>query len=699
MTGTRPVLAVGQSQLDLARGELTGPHPPVSLSELETSLLAYLARRPGAVVPKAELRREVWGYSDTVSSRAVDATLVRARKKLGKAGIGLDSAYGRGLSLRVVEPVSGPTPADDSGLIGRASELATLRGRLDRAGLTCVWGPPGVGKTSLVNALGGIVLQAEGARALDQELAGHLACTVPGLRTGLKRCRRAIVVDELENRGPDVLDRCRRWAADAHVVVVSTARLPADTDLRVEPLRPGDARDLLRTLVDIEVSEAEALTARIDRLPREIELLARAIEVLGTRRMAQLTEGSFPVLEQAVEALWADLSPGEAELLAAASLFADSFDAQGLAAVLERRPAEVDRTARLLWTRSLLQGERDRFRLLKPVRAVAVRARPAGTDALEARLHAWLAGLLAEEVRWHHHFDDLTAALPRATPRQLLPMGLSLILHSFWARDPLPAFAALQATRAQEGLALKVLLLAISAELDKVASDLHLLRQEAADPTTELARRAALLLVEGGDAGEALAPWRGDAYRLEVVALVSIAASAGRIQEVDLLEGLATECERSDPSNACALYTWAARAARLQGLDRWVSLARRGGTVTRVAVELRLGDSGRALQAALDLDDPFPTIEDGLRALVAAGRGDVALAQTFLDRHPERSVPATAYLDVARNLLGDPVPLARASDAALVEAWRAGTLDPTDDPVSDTKLVMHWALRQRAPEP
>ena len=48
----------------------------------EFEVLRYLAERPGIVVSRDELLREVWGYLDSPNTRSVDHAIARLRKKI-----------------------------------------------------------------------------------------------------------------------------------------------------------------------------------------------------------------------------------------------------------------------------------------------------------------------------------------------------------------------------------------------------------------------------------------------------------------------------------------------------------------------------------------------------------------------------------------------------------------------------------------
>jgi DNA-binding response OmpR family regulator len=55
---------------------------PVELSPKEFDLLLALVRRPGQVVSRAELLKDVWGYNASVVSRTIDTHIAELRRKL-----------------------------------------------------------------------------------------------------------------------------------------------------------------------------------------------------------------------------------------------------------------------------------------------------------------------------------------------------------------------------------------------------------------------------------------------------------------------------------------------------------------------------------------------------------------------------------------------------------------------------------------
>jgi two-component system response regulator MtrA len=72
----------GDVVVDARTRIVTRSGAPVSLTPKEFDLLLALARRQGAVVSRAELLHEVWGYQADVVSRTVDLHVLELRRKL-----------------------------------------------------------------------------------------------------------------------------------------------------------------------------------------------------------------------------------------------------------------------------------------------------------------------------------------------------------------------------------------------------------------------------------------------------------------------------------------------------------------------------------------------------------------------------------------------------------------------------------------
>jgi uroporphyrinogen-III synthase len=99
----RPVTV--QGTLAIVDGET------VTMSGRERAVFDALARRPGAVIPKARLALQVWGSPG--STRAVDTTVSRLRRRLGVAGGAVRTTRNRGYWLDAV-PVDAPSARDVS---------------------------------------------------------------------------------------------------------------------------------------------------------------------------------------------------------------------------------------------------------------------------------------------------------------------------------------------------------------------------------------------------------------------------------------------------------------------------------------------------------------------------------------------------------------------------------------------------------
>lgn len=87
----------GTSLLIQGRMVMAGNDSPVNLTDRERAVLTLLARRPGAVVSKGTLLREVWtGETD---DHVVEVTVGRLRRRLGGAGSHIETVMRRGYRL------------------------------------------------------------------------------------------------------------------------------------------------------------------------------------------------------------------------------------------------------------------------------------------------------------------------------------------------------------------------------------------------------------------------------------------------------------------------------------------------------------------------------------------------------------------------------------------------------------------------
>jgi len=73
----------------------------VLLSPREHALLAYLVRRRGDVVTRADILRDVFGYGFDPGTNLVDVHLAHLRKKLAAAPVAIETIRGVGIRLEI----------------------------------------------------------------------------------------------------------------------------------------------------------------------------------------------------------------------------------------------------------------------------------------------------------------------------------------------------------------------------------------------------------------------------------------------------------------------------------------------------------------------------------------------------------------------------------------------------------------------
>jgi DNA-binding response OmpR family regulator len=81
----------------------------IVLSRKEYDLLHALASRPGDIVSRDELMRDVWGASFWTSSKTIDVHLGWVRRKLGddsRRPVLISTIRGRGLRFETAAPVA-----------------------------------------------------------------------------------------------------------------------------------------------------------------------------------------------------------------------------------------------------------------------------------------------------------------------------------------------------------------------------------------------------------------------------------------------------------------------------------------------------------------------------------------------------------------------------------------------------------------
>ena len=176
----------------------------MSLSELEQQLLDYLKARGGEPASRDQLLRDVWGYADGVSSRTVDVTIQRLRKKIEpdpKAPRHIVTVRGKGYAYGV--PGDGLTaapstawPADSGPFVGRDAEVSAVADWVASGSrVLTLLGPVGVGKSRLMARMLSRVPR-DTTHVVD--LAG---ATTLAVLDGLAKTVELLALDHVENRG------------------------------------------------------------------------------------------------------------------------------------------------------------------------------------------------------------------------------------------------------------------------------------------------------------------------------------------------------------------------------------------------------------------------------------------------------------------------------------------------------------------
>ncbi len=98
-------LVVGGLFVDPRTRTVTLDGVPLELTPKEFELLAYLAARPGQVIPKRELLTEVWRQPYGGADKTVDVHLSWLRRKLGESAQAPRYVVSvRGVGVKLVEP-------------------------------------------------------------------------------------------------------------------------------------------------------------------------------------------------------------------------------------------------------------------------------------------------------------------------------------------------------------------------------------------------------------------------------------------------------------------------------------------------------------------------------------------------------------------------------------------------------------------
>ena len=86
-SGSPPLLSNGKLDLDPATREACFSGETSLLTAREFALLQALLARPGAIMSRSELERQVYGWNEEVESNAIEFLIHTIRKKLGATAI------------------------------------------------------------------------------------------------------------------------------------------------------------------------------------------------------------------------------------------------------------------------------------------------------------------------------------------------------------------------------------------------------------------------------------------------------------------------------------------------------------------------------------------------------------------------------------------------------------------------------------
>jgi two-component system, OmpR family, response regulator len=91
---TSTTIETGKLVLDTHRMSATYEGRPVRLSQLEFRCLHYLAHQPGRAVSSGELAEHLYGATDSGDANAIEALVMRLRRKLGHETIETRRGFG-----------------------------------------------------------------------------------------------------------------------------------------------------------------------------------------------------------------------------------------------------------------------------------------------------------------------------------------------------------------------------------------------------------------------------------------------------------------------------------------------------------------------------------------------------------------------------------------------------------------------------
>ncbi|MBP7434068.1 response regulator transcription factor, partial [bacterium] len=92
--GKSPLIKVDEMEIDTVRHRVAVSGESIDLTATEFDILVYLARRPGWVFTRSQIINGVKGDDYPVTDRSVDVQILNLRKKLGDAGVNIETVRG-----------------------------------------------------------------------------------------------------------------------------------------------------------------------------------------------------------------------------------------------------------------------------------------------------------------------------------------------------------------------------------------------------------------------------------------------------------------------------------------------------------------------------------------------------------------------------------------------------------------------------
>ena len=98
--GKSPLIKVDEMEIDTVRHRVAISGESIDLTATEFDILVYLARRPGWVFTRSQIINGVKGDDYPVTDRSVDVQILNLRKKLGDAGVNIETVRGVGYRFK-----------------------------------------------------------------------------------------------------------------------------------------------------------------------------------------------------------------------------------------------------------------------------------------------------------------------------------------------------------------------------------------------------------------------------------------------------------------------------------------------------------------------------------------------------------------------------------------------------------------------